>query len=973
MQKTIVFFTCIYSLLVNNVYAADVIFPGDIDTTGGVSFDVPTDDRFIFTGLISGTGSFTKTGEGILLLSNPSNTYEGGTVLEAGSAQIEASGNYGVGPITVESATLELTQPAVTIANDLFINNGVTLEIPTGSGLVYNGIIDGTGSLTKTGSGDLSLGAVNPFRGNGFLLDGLTTLLASGGTLGQGVLVIGDATVQADFSVGTEQIVQFTGDANVVVPAGIVLGAINLVEGEGSLNKSGPGVLILESENTYSGGTFLQDGIIEILTSTSLGTGDVTVTGGNFQSVANVSIDNLFILNADTGFDVAQSTLCTINGTIVGTGSVTKGGTGDLIFTANNLFSGGLNLNEGRVIVSSDESLGLGPVALNGGVLQCNTTSTILNEATLIIDATFTNTIEVDANATFTMNGVISGGSNILKIGDGTLVFGNINTFATNMTVSEGILLVSDTGSLTSATTIVQANGTLDGNGRIGITEVNGGRVQGNGQYTEIRLNAGTIAPGNSIGRIDISGDYTQAADTVYALEIDTTSSDQIVAGGVATIDTGAILTVLQPEVTVVKGTTYEILQATGGINQLWTVTNFPDTGTFDVSLINGDTAALLTVTKTAQPLRNVAPGNPTQVQNYLLSLDVDTNPELVALSLQLDTLSGDALNNALNTLHPALFGAFPLANVDASSQVTRILASQNEKSCVSRFYDEGSYLRAIWISPFGLFIDTDEIEQLRGFSTKSGGILLGCDGYLVNGYLFDGLLMGSAIGYTYTNVDWDSNGGSADLNKVLLGFYLNGESSTFFSQLSLVGGVDLYTTKRNVHVGDIKSTAQSDHVGGFFTAHGGFDWFFVPSSPFAIFSMTDYNYLYEPTFTETGAGALNLRVEHDSTHFFRFETGGKFATILAFDDSCLEPMIALSWVAKTPLGHGNRSGQFTSALSEPTSLQVTTFDRTIHCISPEVSLKYEAADWATSVGYKGEFSHNHYNNQVMAKVDILF
>lgn len=95
----------------------------------------------------------------------------------------------------------------------------------------------------------------------------------------------------------------FNGDVNVTMDA--TLGRLNAkdtwgnnITGKGLLTKNGTGKLTLEGNNTYSGGTVLNEGTLEATSSTAFGTGDVYVKGGIIEVSKNLVVKNHFTQKA---------------------------------------------------------------------------------------------------------------------------------------------------------------------------------------------------------------------------------------------------------------------------------------------------------------------------------------------------------------------------------------------------------------------------------------------------------------------------------------------------------------------------------------------------------------------------------------------------------------------------------------------------------------------------------------------------
>ena len=106
--------------------------------------------------------------------------------------------------------------------------------------------------------------------------------------------------------------------------------------------------------------------------------------------------------------------------------------------------------------------------------------------------------------------------------------------------------------------------GTLSVNGVInGIVTVNGGgTLGGTGTIDNVIVNGGALAPGNSIGTLNVANSLTFSAASSYMVEISGTSSDLTLVTGTAT--PGGATVVVIPIGTVAKQ--YTILTATGGV-----------------------------------------------------------------------------------------------------------------------------------------------------------------------------------------------------------------------------------------------------------------------------------------------------------------------------------------------------------------------------------------------------------------------
>ena len=159
-----------------------------------------------------------------------------------------------------------------------------------------------------------------------------------------------------------------------------------------------------------------------------------------------------------------------------------------------------------------------------------------------------------NTNLSVTIGGVIADGGtgggiggSLTKVGTGTLTLTGASTYTGDTNVNGGTLVVN--GSLLS-TVLVNSGGTLQGTGTIGGLTANSG---------------GIVAPGNSIGTLNVTGNVAFGPGSFYQVEANAAGqADKIQATGTASI-TGGTVQVLAATGTYAPSTTYTILSAPGG------------------------------------------------------------------------------------------------------------------------------------------------------------------------------------------------------------------------------------------------------------------------------------------------------------------------------------------------------------------------------------------------------------------------
>ncbi|EDX5411873.1 fibronectin-binding autotransporter adhesin ShdA [Salmonella enterica subsp. enterica serovar Ealing] len=432
----------------NSARAAHGTFTVDAGSTFTVTSEL---DETTATSNWNGS-KLTKQGDGTLILSNTGNDY-GDTEIDGGILAAKDAAALGTGDVTIaESATLELSQGTldnnvtgegqivksgsdeliVTGANDY--SGGTTISGGTliadhadslGTGAVANSgvlqvgegelenTLSGTGSLVKTGTGELTLNGDNDYSGGTTIDDGVLIAdnadsLGSGDIDNSGVLQVGEGELK------------------------------NTLSGTGSLVKIGTGELTLNGDNDYSGGTTISDGTLIANHADSLGTG---------------AIDNSGVLQVGEG---------ELKNTLSGTGSLVKIGTGELTLNGDNDYSGGTTISDGTLIADHADSLGTGAID-NSGVLQVGEgelENTLFGSGSLVKTGTGELTLSGDNN-TYFGDTTIAGGT-LIAANVNALGSGNIDNSGTLMLDANGAFELANVTTHSGATTALAAGSTLD-------------------------------------------------------------------------------------------------------------------------------------------------------------------------------------------------------------------------------------------------------------------------------------------------------------------------------------------------------------------------------------------------------------------------------------------------------------------------------------------------------------------------------
>src|SRR5215831_2093535 len=306
---------------------------GTVGNIGGNgSFGIDRSDTSTFGGVISVTGSFVKAGTGKVILTG-SNTYQGGTVINAGTLAVSNDANLGSasGGLTFGGGTIQFLA-GFTSNRGTTLNAGGGAVDTNGNSATLGGTIGGVGGLTKLGAGTLVLTAANTFSG-GMLLAAGTLSLANNQALGTGALTTTGSVVDyVDGVTIANPIIVNSNTTQLQVTTGTATqaGVISELNGPWPLEKIGAGTLVLTAPNTYSGPTTISAG---------------TLVLGNGGSILGNVVDN-------GTFAVNRSDAYTFSGAISGSGSFVQMGTGTTTLSANSTYTGPTTVSAGTLVVN---------------------------------------------------------------------------------------------------------------------------------------------------------------------------------------------------------------------------------------------------------------------------------------------------------------------------------------------------------------------------------------------------------------------------------------------------------------------------------------------------------------------------------------------------------------------------------------------------------------------------------------------
>ncbi|MEI6787368.1 MAG: autotransporter-associated beta strand repeat-containing protein [bacterium] len=336
----------------------------------------------------------------------------------------------------------------------------------------------------------------------------------------------------------------------------VTIGAV--VAGSAGLTKNGAGTLILSATNTYTGVTDVSDGTL-IISGTftmaynvsnyfAIGNGRLNTMGTTvIASGANVNIGSNAVLiggNRPTGLGgggAGVGTL-TINGGTLTVGAGAGGGVVDdsRIWLSPYAVSSGSTLNLNGGVLSTARQIASGwlgsttVVNFNGGTLQAQASLDLLINSLTTANIASGGLIFDSQAFSATIGKSLSGVGGLTKVGSGMLTLGTNNTYNGATTVSNGVLKLSATGSISNSYVINVANGAVFDVSAwtSGYTLTNNTILAGNGLVTGsvvVASGAGVSGGGtNDIGTLTFTNSLTLSAGAVVYWNYTATTADVI-------------------------------------------------------------------------------------------------------------------------------------------------------------------------------------------------------------------------------------------------------------------------------------------------------------------------------------------------------------------------------------------------------------------------------------------------------------
>lgn len=377
-------------------------------------------------------GASTSLGNSIITLNQNGLYWTAGTAGNATITNNSGSMRFDYTGTTTENATITNNQSMYFFAG---ANAGSSTITNNGAINFYDNSTARNATIINYGS--LNFNAYGEAGGNSTAGNATITNFGSI-NLGSWSQTMGSLTLMGGSVKGTGELTLLS-SSSLDLRAGSISEAVG---GASALTKTTAGTVTLTGANTYTGGTNISSGTLQI--------GDGGATGSIAGDVTNNGV-----------FAIKRSDALTFGGVISGSGAVQQNGSGTTTLTGLNTYSGASNVNAGTLkggatnafsaksafTISSNAFLDLAGYGQTIGSLAgagIVTNSGVNSPATLTTGGD---------NSSTTFSGVIRDGksaTSLTKIGNGTLTLSGLNTYTGGTTISGGTLQIGSGGTIGS-------------------------------------------------------------------------------------------------------------------------------------------------------------------------------------------------------------------------------------------------------------------------------------------------------------------------------------------------------------------------------------------------------------------------------------------------------------------------------------------------------------------------------------------
>jgi uncharacterized protein with beta-barrel porin domain len=556
---------------------------------------------------------------------------------------------------------------------------------------------------------------------------------------------------------------------------------------------------------------------------------------------------------------------------IVNNGTMTSSNEVAIEIDETTVINGGITNNSGAIIksTSTDAIEVLGDAILNGGILNYGT---IQGDA----DGIFMEDNGSQINGGITNYGTIKGGDDALDFNDSATFSGDIKNYGTiigddksidfgSSVVTSGaiynyeggkiigILAASPSGTInfTNSGLLVLKDSVTLGNeknsGTIDTSELKGNYIQTSTGEMNLAIDSNTTA-GTTYSNFDITGDATFSANANISLDIKNSGNN---------LNNGDVF---QDVVTTTGTLTTSSFNITDNSLE-WKFTAVNDGNNIDLTATS---TGLTTIENASTSNKSVAK----ILDNVFTSNNYESEVKVAFGSLN----SASEIDEAVAKTLPLFTGDIAQMSIGGVKNVNKIvqsrLAGNSGMNSGDNIFSDGYE----WFKPFGAWSKQDSKDGFDGYSTKTYGIVFGEDTALNKTDR-----VGTAFSFSKTDVSGIDH--SSTINTLqLVGYGSRALSDTIESNVQLDINYSDISGRRDINIGTLSKTARASYNSlGIHLGTGiGKTYKANKSTSLTASLRGDITYIKDDSYSESGAGSLNLNIDSKNTKDFEMSTDVK-------------------------------------------------------------------------------------------------
>jgi len=509
--------------------------------------------------------------------------------------------------------------------------------------------------------------------------------------------------------------------------------------------------------------------------------------------------------------------------------------------------------------------------------------------------AVFTTTFGVTGTGTVNFFGDVIGAPNFAGDGFINLAAGHsLNGAITTNTAGTGTL------TLNGGSSVIGAVGGANG---LRMINVVGGNTSINGAVQSLGFNLGA-------NTLNITGALTtNAGASISTTLVSNLAFGQIIPTGASNINAGGITVVPTVTGALTTGTTFRIVNAGVGTAgaPVTVINNNPRYLFSGLPTVTGNVSILLT----AAPLATLVTAPGAIAVGPVLDINAAPGSDLLAVQNAIAVLPNTAaINNALAQLAPGTvnlaapgvagqtarnFDDMWMARVDEIQDLCCNTCEPNkpEPALISRKCKVQEQRGNWWAKAFDNQGRQRDIDGMNGYQTKTTGLMLAYDKPVG-----EQLRAGVALGIANTSIDGNNSSGHGKVGSYQLTGYAGYAPGPLFVQGALSAGVDNYTGARSIVFPGVNRTANADYTGQHYSALVAVgQHFYAGQTTITPLATLQASRIHVGSYTETGAGDVNLRIATQDYNLLQSSLGVKAERVIATGSGTFSPEVHARWM----------------------------------------------------------------------------